>query len=378
MSHTASKTRTVAAAATTGTALRASFGACTGGNKSAPPTTTPSAAAASYSSRYYHNARTHHHHHHDGVDTADVDAEDESKKHIMAERYKTKMCKNFVSTGACPYEVRCMFAHGDGELRTAEMNMADGLTSEEAIKAYQQKQRRASIADHHNTNAAACKTPMYNLSVSRGGAPRRAAAADTTSSTADTPKRNNSNVAAGVAVMNSSSNGESAITAAAADQEYFHNDDEEEEEMEMMDVEACNEVNTNTINSPSVVYAPYARSYRYRHNPYALDILPPQSRLYSSGPALLPLLAMHASNNDGSDDYHHYESYDSVNVSNSTTAADYFPSEEMYYGGSVTDMAYAGAGAGNSSSGGYQQLKAFAEDGEAALGSNGREMILEP
>ncbi|CAD2214581.1 Zinc finger protein CTH1 [Angomonas deanei] len=59
------------------------------------------------------------------------------EKHILADRYKTKMCKNYLETGSCPYEVRCMFAHGEEELRTAEQNLADGLDTEEAIKAFQ-------------------------------------------------------------------------------------------------------------------------------------------------------------------------------------------------------------------------------------------------
>ena len=53
---------------------------------------------------------------------------------VLAERYKTKMCRNFVENGECPYESRCMFAHGDDELRTTEMNLRDGLVTEDAIK----------------------------------------------------------------------------------------------------------------------------------------------------------------------------------------------------------------------------------------------------
>ena len=57
--------------------------------------------------------------------------------HLLAERYKTKVCRNFVSLGCCPYETRCMFAHGEEELRNAEMNLCDGLITEEAIKSFQ-------------------------------------------------------------------------------------------------------------------------------------------------------------------------------------------------------------------------------------------------
>jgi hypothetical protein len=56
---------------------------------------------------------------------------------IIAERFKTKMCANYERTGVCPYEVRCMFAHGEHELRTKEMNMQDHLVTEEAVKHFQ-------------------------------------------------------------------------------------------------------------------------------------------------------------------------------------------------------------------------------------------------
>jgi hypothetical protein len=57
----------------------------------------------------------------------------DAERTILAERFKTKMCRNYERTGACPYVHRCMFAHGDHELRTVEMNLADGLTTEDAI-----------------------------------------------------------------------------------------------------------------------------------------------------------------------------------------------------------------------------------------------------
>jgi hypothetical protein len=61
-------------------------------------------------------------------------------KPILAERFKTKMCRNYVEKGECPYEIRCMFAHGDDEMRTKQMNLTDGLTTEEAIKTFQRAQ----------------------------------------------------------------------------------------------------------------------------------------------------------------------------------------------------------------------------------------------
>eukprot|EP00672_Neobodo_designis_P008217 CAMPEP_0174877834 /NCGR_PEP_ID=MMETSP1114-20130205/82457_1 /TAXON_ID=312471 /ORGANISM="Neobodo designis, Strain CCAP 1951/1" /LENGTH=202 /DNA_ID=CAMNT_0016113221 /DNA_START=284 /DNA_END=892 /DNA_ORIENTATION=- len=57
-------------------------------------------------------------------------------KPILAQRFRTKMCKNHVERGECPYVHRCMFAHGESELRTTEQNVADRLFSEDAIRAF--------------------------------------------------------------------------------------------------------------------------------------------------------------------------------------------------------------------------------------------------
>lgn len=64
---------------------------------------------------------------------------------VLAERYKTKYCKNFVQYQHCPYEERCMFAHGEEELRTVEDNVRDGLVTEEAIKTFQRQYRHAML-----------------------------------------------------------------------------------------------------------------------------------------------------------------------------------------------------------------------------------------
>jgi hypothetical protein len=67
-------------------------------------------------------------------------------KPILAERFKTKLCQNYVVHGNCPYEIRCMFAHGDCEMRSKEMNLAAGLVTEDAIKKFQ---RDRMIAARH-------------------------------------------------------------------------------------------------------------------------------------------------------------------------------------------------------------------------------------
>jgi hypothetical protein len=56
---------------------------------------------------------------------------------IVADRFKTRSCENFKRYGECTFAHRCMFAHGEEDLRTTEMNLRDDLTTEEAIKTFQ-------------------------------------------------------------------------------------------------------------------------------------------------------------------------------------------------------------------------------------------------
>lgn len=63
------------------------------------------------------------------------------KDKILAERFKTQMCRNYEKKGSCPYENKCMFAHGEADLRTPEMNVRDGLFTEESIEAFRRAQR---------------------------------------------------------------------------------------------------------------------------------------------------------------------------------------------------------------------------------------------
>jgi hypothetical protein len=56
--------------------------------------------------------------------------------HLVAERYKTRVCSNFATTGRCPYQSRCVFAHGEGELRSTDMNVRDGLLTEAKIRSF--------------------------------------------------------------------------------------------------------------------------------------------------------------------------------------------------------------------------------------------------
>lgn len=62
----------------------------------------------------------------------------------MVERYKTRICKAFTKTGECPYDFKCMFAHGKADVRTKKMNIRDGLTSDVAVRAHQWRIKSAS------------------------------------------------------------------------------------------------------------------------------------------------------------------------------------------------------------------------------------------
>jgi len=81
---------------------------------------------------------------------ASTAAQPVAERHVLAERFKCKLCRNWVSTGVCPYEVRCMFAHGKHELRTMEMNLREGLITAEAIKSDQRvvRARERGSANH--------------------------------------------------------------------------------------------------------------------------------------------------------------------------------------------------------------------------------------
>jgi hypothetical protein len=73
----------------------------------------------------------------------------------IAARFRTRLCETYEATRRCPYAYRCMFAHGRGQLRTATVNVADGLTSEAAVKTFQKNQqesaqrRKAQYAANH-------------------------------------------------------------------------------------------------------------------------------------------------------------------------------------------------------------------------------------
>ncbi len=81
---------------------------------------------------------------------------------VIAERFRTKLCRNYLQhpDRPCPYEDRCMFAHGDHELRTAAQNTSDGLTSEEAIRELKRKERQERLKDKNLQWASPPRTPL--------------------------------------------------------------------------------------------------------------------------------------------------------------------------------------------------------------------------
>ncbi|KAH9597461.1 zinc finger protein [Trypanosoma melophagium] len=222
-------------------------------------------------------------------------------KPILAERYKTKLCRNYMETGVCPYQSRCMFAHGEYELRTAEMNVCDGLVTEEAIRAFRRQWRRATATpafqpqyknniiinndkDNNHININNDFQGAYFDGEEDYGTPIPIPNGD--------GRRNNNN-------NNNNINNENAYmyysypqkplphipAMAAADNTispYQYQYPCEYEYDYYNDYSNYNDY--NYYNYYSDMYVPYV----YTHNPYAYNLLPPESRLYSQLPALLP------------------------------------------------------------------------------------------
>lgn len=78
--------------------------------------------------------------------TAHSFTSEQDMKNILAKRYKTKLCRNYLETGKCPYDARCMFAHGGYELRSTQMNLDDGLVTEKAIRMFQRHRNSSPLA----------------------------------------------------------------------------------------------------------------------------------------------------------------------------------------------------------------------------------------
>jgi hypothetical protein len=91
---------------------------------------------------------------------------------VIAERFRTKICRNYLQhpDRPCPYEDRCMFAHGDHELRTAAQNLEDGLVSEEAIREF--KRKETDSAKSASSSRSSSKSGSAVPFLSRSGVPR--------------------------------------------------------------------------------------------------------------------------------------------------------------------------------------------------------------
>eukprot|EP00047_Mylnosiga_fluctuans_P002299 m.223981 g.223981 ORF g.223981 m.223981 type:complete len:243 (+) comp11014_c0_seq1:154-882(+) len=48
------------------------------------------------------------------------------KRAPVMELAKTRLCKHFTATGTCPYDNRCLFAHGQNELRPRDASIVPG------------------------------------------------------------------------------------------------------------------------------------------------------------------------------------------------------------------------------------------------------------
>jgi hypothetical protein len=67
-------------------------------------------------------------------------------KPLLADRFKTKLCETFEREGYCSYDARCMFAHGSDDLRSKEMNLLDGLVTDDAIRNFAAERYGAAAA----------------------------------------------------------------------------------------------------------------------------------------------------------------------------------------------------------------------------------------
>lgn len=78
------------------------------------------------------------------------------RQRLFALRFRTEQCRTFVESGECRYRDRCMFAHGENELRTQTMNEADDLTSDKAVRVWIRDRRR----EAYTAKVSATAIPM--------------------------------------------------------------------------------------------------------------------------------------------------------------------------------------------------------------------------
>jgi len=100
---------------------------------------------------------------------------DHPHRPILADNFKTKACQHYEATGSCPFQARCMFAHGGADVRTREMNLADSLFTEGHIKAFVASQAvftaAAGYTTEETTTIAQFKTKACHTFQATGSCP---------------------------------------------------------------------------------------------------------------------------------------------------------------------------------------------------------------
>lgn len=71
--------------------------------------------------------------------------------------FRTKMCRNYILSRyqSCPYEDRCMFAHGLEFMRTKERNIREGLVTDAAVQHFQAMEKRQRRSSNSSAPASA-------------------------------------------------------------------------------------------------------------------------------------------------------------------------------------------------------------------------------
>ncbi|KAJ2721442.1 hypothetical protein GGI07_003955 [Coemansia sp. Benny D115] len=91
-------------------------------------------------------------------------------------RYKTKLCDKFERDGECPYHHKCVFAHGESELRVRETtpttpsfrNGAEERTRDHSASSNSYSQQQQQQSSSQNQTQSQSQSPHYNQQTFRG------------------------------------------------------------------------------------------------------------------------------------------------------------------------------------------------------------------
>eukprot|EP00760_Papus_ankaliazontas_P004852 PhM_4_TR12212/c0_g1_i1/m.29186 len=75
-------------------------------------------------------------------------------------RFRTTICRHYRATGFCPYAPRCLFAHGDHELRSTNTNTTDGITDLSRLREAQDAYAKAPRSSHQSAPRPSIPMPM--------------------------------------------------------------------------------------------------------------------------------------------------------------------------------------------------------------------------